>query len=442
MDATMALLMRQNQASMAFETHVKSLMKASKDTISGIDSQMRDLARLRERERGIIATLRSAIVPVHKLPAELLVETFLNVVPGATYDTWAFTGLGIRDKEVVAATLILSQVSAYWRKIAITTPRLWRSFFILDVRRKPTDPDLTILKLWLDRSSPLPIPVSVTSSLPSNDIAPLLQTLLHGASRWSGLTLKIESLASLPAISPLMSNLIHVNFQTQVPSKESTIFTGTPSLQWAVLSSRTFVSLPWVQLTSLTFIIHNLESLDERMDILRRCVNLISVHIYADLGLDDEEELGVAPDHLAVVLPNLTLFQVSADHVQQLTFFLQHISSPSLESFFFSHRRRVIEWPPSIFTDFQRKSPTMTHIALSSIHITSAQLINVLRNSPLIQYLNLEKCLNCVNDAFFDALRYQHPESSPLAPELTILCLIDTGKSFKQSSLERTIRSR
>ncbi|KAJ6554920.1 hypothetical protein DFH09DRAFT_1165903 [Mycena vulgaris] len=96
------------------------------------------------------------------------------------------------------ATSAVSQVSAYWRKIATTTPQLWTGLFVLDVRVGPTDVYLEALKLWLNRSSSLSISVSVTSSLSSVNITPLIRTLITGANRWSDLTLYVGSLWQTP----------------------------------------------------------------------------------------------------------------------------------------------------------------------------------------------------------------------------------------------------
>ncbi|KAJ6484379.1 hypothetical protein C8R47DRAFT_553358 [Mycena vitilis] len=88
----------------------------------------------------------------------------------------------------VPVTLSVSQVSAYWRKIAITTPRsLWIDFFKLEVKKKATDANLAVLTSWLDRSSPLPIPISVTSSLSPKDLAPMMRILDCGSTRWNAM---------------------------------------------------------------------------------------------------------------------------------------------------------------------------------------------------------------------------------------------------------------
>ncbi|KAJ6492753.1 hypothetical protein C8R47DRAFT_420815 [Mycena vitilis] len=99
------LMLGQNSSSTrSFEQHAKSLIQASEANIARIESQIRDLLRLRDQERGIIASLKLAIAPVRKVPAEILAEIFLHYAGGV---------------------LTISQVCAHWRQVACTTPRLW-----------------------------------------------------------------------------------------------------------------------------------------------------------------------------------------------------------------------------------------------------------------------------------------------------------------------------
>ncbi|KAJ7681466.1 hypothetical protein B0H17DRAFT_1205741 [Mycena rosella] len=87
-----AILLLGQTPTRIFEQQAKSLIAASEANIACIDSQIRDLVRLRDWERGIIARLRLAIAPIHKLPAQLLVDIFLLARNGrqAGTDTFPF----------------------------------------------------------------------------------------------------------------------------------------------------------------------------------------------------------------------------------------------------------------------------------------------------------------------------------------------------------------
>ncbi|KAJ7505823.1 hypothetical protein B0H11DRAFT_2334763 [Mycena galericulata] len=443
MDPNVALLMRQTSASTAFETNVKSLIQASEDTIVGIDSQMRDLARLRDRERGVIATLRSAIVPVKKLSAELLVEIFLilamPVPPLAMgYNLLQFSAASMQ------AVLAVSQVSAYWRNIALTTPRLWTYFFSLYVKTKPTEGYLTVLKLWLDRSSPLPIPVWVHSSLEPGDLAPLMRVLIGGANRWGELTLTGNARASLPAVIPhQLEKLTSVDFQEyrlsssrDAANQRNTLLMGAPRLRKARIHSygSILTSLPWAQLTDLTLrdSSSGRECLRLDSEVLKDCGNLTYFLL---------EMVGEAEIHSQVVLPQLATFKVMSLDSSQMHNILGCIICPRLNSlsvYVWTQAERL----PSTFPQFQQGSPCITEINFLLMQLTSAELIVMLRNSPLLERLHLLRCYRCIDDKLLNALRYRDSDPSPLAPALTLVWFDEVGDTFSQPILETAIRSR
>ncbi|KAJ7082988.1 hypothetical protein C8R44DRAFT_822699 [Mycena epipterygia] len=54
------------------------LITAAEENIARIESQIKDLMCLRDRERGLITALRLVIAPIRKLSSELLVQIFLH----------------------------------------------------------------------------------------------------------------------------------------------------------------------------------------------------------------------------------------------------------------------------------------------------------------------------------------------------------------------------
>ncbi|KAJ7776764.1 hypothetical protein DFH07DRAFT_29645 [Mycena maculata] len=435
MDPTMALLMRQNSASRGFETHAKGLIKASEETIADIDSQMQNLARLRDRERGILAILCNAIVPANKLCAELLVEIFLFLaMPRPGQSTLESTAASI------AAILTVSQVSAYWRKIATAAPRLWTNFFHLQLKTRPTDAYLTALTWWLDRSSPLSIRVTVKSDLPPHDIAPLIHTLLRGASRWSDLTLQIRSLACLPATIPhSLDKLTEVRISVHYGSLEKrSTFLNALSLRKAALNTDDLALLPWKHLTKLSL---TTSSAVHCLEVLDRCMNLKRAELsFYPFRTGEPAAVPLKP---STVIPSLEcIWLYFADTPSAPV--LRHLTLPNLKSLRIGHslRGRPSEWPTAMFTQFQQRSPFITRIELVSVQIASAEFITMLRNLPLLQSLSTWNCRHCIDDAFLQALRYQDSDLSPLVPALTSLSLREVGCSFHRSNLEKTIRSR
>ncbi|KAJ7685560.1 hypothetical protein DFH06DRAFT_939880, partial [Mycena polygramma] len=80
--------------------------------IAYFHDQIEALSSLRELEVEEIAALKAKIAPIRKLPVELLAEIFLlSLVPGSSPP----------EQDVFR----ISHVSAHWRQVAHSTPRLW-----------------------------------------------------------------------------------------------------------------------------------------------------------------------------------------------------------------------------------------------------------------------------------------------------------------------------
>ncbi|KAJ7465051.1 hypothetical protein FB451DRAFT_1488140 [Mycena latifolia] len=210
-EPTITFLMQQNLDSRSFERQIKSLIKAPGDNIASIDSQIRDLARLRDRERSIIAMLCSTIVPIKKLSVELLVEIFT-----------------LATSESNSAASIVSHTS-------------------LRILAKNSDHYPTLVDKFLHPRQQDEAHGRVSSSPEIGWIAPLIATLLTGANRGSELTLNISSFAGLPTDTPCaFEKLTKVHIWSQCGPDESAIsmFLSAANLQKAVFHTYN-LALPW-----------------------------------------------------------------------------------------------------------------------------------------------------------------------------------------------------
>ncbi|KAJ7607581.1 hypothetical protein FB45DRAFT_715317, partial [Roridomyces roridus] len=103
------------------------------------------------------------VTPIHKLPTELLSETFLLAVDS------------VRDW--LRQVLAISHVCAHWRRLACAMPRLWNRPLGLNLKRASSDTYLSTSKSFLERSAPLLIPITLTNEVP--DASPLLEFVRH-----------------------------------------------------------------------------------------------------------------------------------------------------------------------------------------------------------------------------------------------------------------------
>ncbi|KAF7363844.1 F-box domain-containing protein [Mycena sanguinolenta] len=141
------------------ENQVKGLIATAEANIERLTTQIRELNLLREKERSILATLRLMVVPIGKLPTELLVEIFKLVVGSPDYPTCYFED---KARATLHSVLCLSQVSPYWRQIVHNAPQLWaRNFIEICVDRESEKHYLDGVEALLARSNPLPVSIAL-----------------------------------------------------------------------------------------------------------------------------------------------------------------------------------------------------------------------------------------------------------------------------------------
>jgi hypothetical protein len=421
-----ALLLGQSTAS-SFERQAKTLIKASEANVARIDSQMRDLMRLRDQERGLITALKLVIAPIRKLPAELLVEIFMHVVddhPGGS----------------TKGVLVLCGVCAHWKRLACTTPQFWTN---VPLRQgKPcSDADLAITKGFLERSASLPIPVFL-----NNRVAPPLVDLMFTvAPRW--LSLHLDSVkSSLSKLRNLPSNVLEslesINLTIRARVDEYTpkvvVFLGAPRLRTVYLDvpNPNLIPMPWSQLTHLT--LSEEPTAQICLDVLLQCTNIV---VATFTGMFSWV---VSPNVASIVtLPRLVDLHVEFELSEgdQVMPFFWRLDLPSL-------RRLEVKvdlddsWTSTDFTQFQRRSPNITDLKIRNCSFPPADLISTLLESPNLVKLELELCFNCIDDSLFEFLEYSPLEATHPVPKLRQLEISHAESAFSESALENMIRSR
>ena len=109
---------------------------------------------------GIISKLRFAanpLTPVNRLPPEILCEVFFHLRPvirGRSKQYWT-------KRQPFEDLLAVTITCQHWRATAITTPDLWSQLIIREPRSTFDD----MARLFIDRSSELPLDADVRSGL-------------------------------------------------------------------------------------------------------------------------------------------------------------------------------------------------------------------------------------------------------------------------------------
>ncbi|KAJ3997388.1 hypothetical protein F5050DRAFT_1436325 [Lentinula boryana] len=111
---------------------------------------------------------------VNRLPVELLQQIFLYSLPD---EHWRF--------HTPPPQLVFAQVCSYWRSVAISYPKLWSTFIVVD----PIKRHISMTKLWLERAGQHPLTLYIKHLWPQRKDALVNTDLIIGlllphAHRW------------------------------------------------------------------------------------------------------------------------------------------------------------------------------------------------------------------------------------------------------------------
>ncbi|KAJ7062267.1 hypothetical protein C8F01DRAFT_1137048 [Mycena amicta] len=435
MDALATMLAQ--SASHTFEAQAKTLLTAAEANVARIDSQIRDLVCLRERERASIAVLKFVTSPIRKVPTELLVEIFLCTV--------LLTG----NRSPLLARLVLSQVSTYWRAVALRTPQLWAIELPIKLGRD-TPEYIATAKLFLERSHPFPVPVRLVKGPSARKISQgLLDAAASVAHRWSSLHIEYVDISAALKRLPSPIAMPHLeNMSMELLSAGYTdAFLGASKLRSVTLASAhiDLLPLPWPQLTHL-YLSHHAGQ--KTLEVLLQCNSLIKAEISAFRWPTRPP----MPTTTAVVLPhlqNLTL-DVESSRADSYDLLIEpyfwHLSLPALETLDMSVNVDY-SWTPSLsiaLSQFLARAPRLVSFELHSANIEATDLLALLAATPALTKLRLDFCRDCICDFVLQGLTYAQGQPLPLVPHLEELLLDDVGDLFSDEleALAAVIESR
>ncbi|KAJ7162935.1 hypothetical protein C8R46DRAFT_1221736 [Mycena filopes] len=414
---------------LSFESQAKLLIQASEANIARIESQIRDLERLRDRERGILTRLRSAIAPVHKLPAELLVEVFRYTCDDPTFD----------HPSTIKKVQALTHVCAYWRRVAITTPQLWTHFPPIQLAKTPRDAFLAGLKEWLKRSAALPIDIYLAWRNAAVDSAAVMSAVITAAPRWSSAYFNIPSLSVLSDFPPdRLEQLRKLTVQSSDPSSAVTAaFSLAPILDEVSLTMVHIgqLRLPWSQLAHLS-VVTNFSQ--ECLDTLLQCLNLV----YLKVSIPAWPELPDLSEIRPTILGRLETLDIKFQHYTPgfVTPLFVYLALPRLKHF--SIYLDSAPWPATEFARFQARASNMEHMNFYCRNLDSHELMAILRRAPTLLTLELWGCTNAFDETIVTALSSSHQTLTQLVPRLHSLSVAEGCYDFEEDMLDALIAAR
>ncbi|KAF7357501.1 hypothetical protein MSAN_01346400 [Mycena sanguinolenta] len=262
-----AILVEQTERTrQSSKADIERFIEESEQKITSLESQIRGLVELRDRERACVDVLRYIISPIRTLPVELLAEIF---------------ELAIDDETHVEDTYRISQICSDWRNVAHAAPRLWTRRICVDIGSRSDGRGSFYaagLDAWLARSAPLPLPVSIKMG-PGDSDPRILEHVFRTAPRFRSLHWLEFPLLSI--ISRLAECRLDSLEELKLGLTESDIsrppaLTTVPRLRKSNLiirSDEPHILVPWAQLTDLTLYC---ESPKFIRDVLAQCANLTS----------------------------------------------------------------------------------------------------------------------------------------------------------------------
>ncbi|KAJ7659264.1 hypothetical protein DFH06DRAFT_438729 [Mycena polygramma] len=200
----------------------------------------RSLSALRAEKASAQERLDSYKYPVSTLPNELVSEIFIHFLP-AFPSPPPFGG--------PFSPTLLTQICQKWRRIALSTPSLWKAigFSGYDARA------LAPIRIWLSRSSCAPLSITVWERPSGPDISEALTALLAHRTHWeqAAFHMRPSHLSTIGSPMPLLRRL---HLSLNIPSSSIVTFSDTPMLRTVVLNfcAARSIIMPWDQLTSLT----------------------------------------------------------------------------------------------------------------------------------------------------------------------------------------------
>lgn len=380
-----------------------------------------------------IARLKAVIAPHELLPPELLAYIFLLCL-GNDLATW--------PPKLSDPPWIFGHICSRWRNIALGEPRLWNSLRIL--RQDNTGPAITLqapLNEAIARTKG--IPLSLTAEGPTTT-----DIIVTNSQKIRFLQIKDTEPSFLISVVPFHSlesvvlqfpsfrnDLWHIASDTNI-----TILDDAPRLRSISLCynddhsislfSKSQLNVNWAQLTNLT-LFQISPPLSSVLDIIRESVSLVDFYLVRRQGTFigfDGEGANHSP---LIVHQNLQTVRLGLGETNDLGFFLQPLTLPSLKSFENSGSEifsRTILLHPELLAFITRSSQVLRHFSLSGraempymaetfgamygvveLHLgtgypISASIFNLMRNGGLLPVLEVLVCETLSVCAFIDFL--------------------------------------
>ncbi|KAL0568372.1 hypothetical protein V5O48_013618 [Marasmius crinis-equi] len=426
---------------------------------------------LENRRNGLKKTTEkchSLLLPVHRLPPEILMNIFLFCCETNDLDT----------PTCVPAALQVVKVCGHWRNVGLSTPSLWSSIrIVLEpwVGKAGSLVDLTEIFMERSKNSPLDLQVefySTTEIEPldretdEHVLTPAIAALSHNCARWRSMSLRIPKLFGTHQnlffgivrgqTLPLLRSLRLYGFgvhdpRNALPDNLPGLFSRCPSLRTTDIGPDRYLgeklALPWHQIKSLTI----------QNSLPRPAFSSIALHYRLEeltlLKVGGHSNRGYT-GHVVSNIKTMSVLFRSQDDVDTTLVYLTLSGLTTLR--LAADLKKLASWgaweESSSLDMIDRSACSLTSLVIRHIPITDRQLITLLERLPTLSNLQLEEVPGRVPNAmvtgrFLRRLTVDHENSdfqsgSTFLPALTDITLVIREEGLVEQEIFDVVSSR
>ncbi|KAJ7124124.1 hypothetical protein C8R43DRAFT_1135703 [Mycena crocata] len=382
------------------EAQRKELTEATKEVIR-LQALVEEATKTRDKLQEFIDAHLALVSPARRLPEDIIRGVFMEALPST------------RNAALVSdeAPLLLCQICASWRQIALTTPRLWAAIHIVVPTQKQMHQLTRMVNTWFTRSGTVPLEITMVSSRkgdPTCDLSSLTSILGAASRRWKDIRLYVYNDHFMPFLTslsledvPLLQTLF---LGLSVPASYTE--SGAPRLQILATQSLQSVTIPgseyylqssvaWRFLRNLTITWYGGDppSYKTVLSILEQCPLLETCEVPVTGRCDPGN--GFSLPHLS----HLSISDDGASPVDAPELF-RKILLPTLRSFHSGMSRFPRVSKECLFPS----TGTLECLSVSIIYLRSTFLLLALERMPFLQELRISQ--DPVTDEMFG-----HPDA-------------------------------
>lgn len=344
--------------------------------LSQMDIEIQHIEYMIEKLRGrrvLTIWKRNQYVPISRLPVEIMAEIFMY--------GFAMACVAEQDTEATIFPLILGQVCHDWRHIAWQLSELWNKFHCR-ISNTRCSVQAELLREWLSRSESrlLFIRITVedenawaTSMMPTD----IIDALIPHCRKWRHLNLVLPACwySNLAQVRGQLDNLS--TLYVRPPTNASIplpldAFLNAPCLQRLITSYNFLYNLqfPWEQLTKVTM---SLASLDEALELLRRCSNMVECRF---------DDLTVFEEHFPIDVvfhPSIHTLDVSLDPATFIDHLFMFLVLPDLSALNLRLSETHHNPVPAIESLIERSDASLKWVCINGPRIPEQDIIDFLK---------------------------------------------------------------